>query len=242
MLDESDWTRRPPSKRGQMAHAALDVEGRAVGPAADPGSAFECCLDGCTAVIREASRSRAKRRRRDVAFDMELPIILSALLTTLTSNPDLCASVYVDADGTPYTDANGLTWSRFCAWTGPDAAVLDADVCCTLAGDTAACTLPNRKGRCSSGSMLYYCEYGEVTSTGGVICQRPYPSICDFGFCGDVLPPGSGPLENSICCWGDSCFELETVEDILNCDDIGGYGGYCKNGAQSVDGTVECFD
>jgi hypothetical protein len=41
---------------------------------------------------------------------------LSIILTTLTS-PDLCADVYVNENGVPYTDALGQTWSRFCEST-----------------------------------------------------------------------------------------------------------------------------
>lgn len=171
---------------------------------------------------------------------MGLSIILSTLLTTLA--PDLCAEVYVDENGVPYTDAVGQTWSRFCEWAGPSAPVLDRDICCTTSGDSAACTLPDRKGRCAMGSK-WYCEYGEVISTGGVVCQQPFPSICDFGFCGDVLPPGGGPVEDHLCCWGDgTCTEMTNGQDLFACANNGGYAGYCENGAQNVDGTVDCFD
>jgi hypothetical protein len=98
--------------------------------------------------------------------------------------------VYVDQNGVAYTDAIGQTWSRFCDWSGPSAPLLDRDVCCTISGGNAVCTLPDRKGRCSTGSKMS-CEYGEVTSTGAVVCQQPFPSICDFGFCGDVQPLAS---------------------------------------------------
>ncbi|HLT40591.1 MAG TPA: hypothetical protein VK034_30145 [Enhygromyxa sp.] len=171
---------------------------------------------------------------------MQLSIILTTILTT---TPDLCADVYVDENGEPYTDEVGQTWSRFCEQTGPDAAVLDHDVCCTISGDNARCSLPDRKGRCSRTSQRYYCEHGEATSTGAVVCYQPLSSICDFGFCGGVLPPDGGPLENSLCCWGDgTCIEIETVVDVISCDDFGGYLGYCKNGATNADGTVDCFD
>ena len=81
---------------------------------------------------------------------MELSIILTTLLTTLTSSRDLCADVYVDENGTPYSDAVGQTWSRYCEWTGPGSPVLDRDVCCTLGSNAARCTLPDRKGGCST--------------------------------------------------------------------------------------------
>src|SRR5690606_15568283 len=126
---------------------------------------------------------------------MELSIILTTLLHTLTSSPDLCADVHVDENGTPYMDAVGQTWSRYCEWAGPDSAVLDREVCCTLVRDGAACTLPNRKGRCSTGSRMY-CRHGEVTATGLVVCYQAFPSICEFGFCGAIS--GGGPIEDTL--------------------------------------------
>lgn len=171
---------------------------------------------------------------------MELSIILTTLLNTLTTTPNLCADVYVDANGTPYTDAAGQTLSRYCEWTGPGAPVLARDLCCTLGSDRASCTLPDRKGRCATGSKMY-CEHGEASSS-GVVCYQALPSICDFGFCGGVLPPGSGPSENTLCCWADACFEIETVEHIEDCNAGGGWIGYCFDGAQNQDGTVDCFD
>lgn len=174
---------------------------------------------------------------------MGLSIILTTLLTTNLSSPDLCADVYVDATGMPYTDAIGQTWSRFCEWTGPSAATLELEVCCAISGDVATCTLPNAHGRCFSGASKKYCEFGDVTSTGGVVCYQPFPSVCDFGFCGEVQPPDSGPVEDLLCCYGDDfCTEVESGQDLFSCDLNGGYSGWCENGTQNVDGTVECFD
>jgi hypothetical protein len=153
---------------------------------------------------------------------MGLSIILTTTLFTNLTSPDLCAYVYTDANGVPYTDAIGQTWSRFCEWTGPTAPALDRDVCCTISGDTATCTLPDRKGRCSMGSKMF-CEYGETTSTGAVVCQQPFASACDFGYCGDVLPPNAGPLEDILCCWPDgTCTEIVTVDDVVDCQGFGG--------------------
>jgi hypothetical protein len=171
---------------------------------------------------------------------MGLSIILTTLLTTLT--PDLCADVYVDASGEPYTDAVGQTWSRFCDQTGPDAPVLARDVCCTISGDTATCRLPDRSGRCSTGSKAY-CKYGEATSSGAVFCYQPLPLVCDLGFCGDVAPPNSGPLEVPLCCWPSGvCTAMLSVDDLQGCDDGGGIYGFCQYGATNEDGTVDCFD
>ena len=169
---------------------------------------------------------------------------LSLILTTtiLTTSPDLCADVYVDATGQPYTDAVGQTWSRFCEWTGPSAPVLDLEVCCDISGDDAWCSLPDGNGRCSTGSKAY-CEYGEVTAANGVVCYQPFPSICEFGFCGDVLPPEGGPVEAATCCWANgACVEIETTVDIVSCGLLGGYSGYCDEGVTNDDGTITCFD
>jgi hypothetical protein len=171
---------------------------------------------------------------------MELSIILATLLNTLTSSPDLCADVYVDTSGAPYTDAVGQTLSRYCQWAGPDAPTLDREICCTVDADGAACTVPDRLGRCATGSKMY-CEHGEVRST-GVICYQRLPSICDFGFCGIVHSPESGPLENTLCCWADKCFEIETAGHVDDCSGGGGWIGFCFDGAQNQDGSVDCFD
>lgn len=171
---------------------------------------------------------------------MGLPIILTTLI--LNSSPDLCADVYVDVDGQPITDAVGQTLSRFCEQTGPSAPVLDLDVCCAFAGDVANCSLPDANGRCWAGTNMTYCEYGELTSTGSVACYQPLPSICDFGFCGDVMPPDAGPWEDDLCCWSNGCFDIINVDDVKTCKTIGGYLGYCEDGATKEDGTIECFD
>ena len=158
---------------------------------------------------------------------MGLSIILTTLLTTLA--PDLCADVYTDASGVPYVDAAGQTFARFCEWTGPGAPVLDLEVCCSISGDSATCGLPDSNGRCSTGAKKY-CEYGQATSTGAVVCYQPFPSICDFGFCAEVMPPNGGPFEDELCCWGDgTCTELENGADLTACASNGGYAGWCEN-------------
>jgi hypothetical protein len=172
---------------------------------------------------------------------MELSTILTTFL--LTTHPDLCADVYVDDNGRPYMDAIGQTFSRFCEWTGPDAPVLDRDVCCAVSKDGARCSLPDRKGRCATGSRLYYCEHGEVVSTGGVVCYQPLVNVCDFGFCGNVAPPNAGPLEDGVCCWpSGACTNVGVSQEVIDCVEGGGILGNCKLGATNLDGTVDCFD
>ena len=95
---------------------------------------------------------------------MKLSIILSTLLSTFaTGSPDLCDDVFLDASGDPVTDLVGQTLSRFCKWTGPDAPIWDANVCCTFDVDGAACTRTNSRGGCSTGKR-HYCEHGEAVA------------------------------------------------------------------------------
>jgi hypothetical protein len=172
---------------------------------------------------------------------MQLTTILTTIFAIFATNPDLCAEVYVDANGQPSTDAAGQTLSRYCQPAGPDAPVLASDLCCTIAGDEAACVFPDAEGRCSTGSKVY-CEYGELTRA-GVICQQPFPSACEFGFCETVQPPDLGPIEDLICCWSDgSCTELEAHPQTVACHEGGGYTWWCDDGVQNTDGTIDCFD
>src|SRR5690606_2103068 len=158
------------------------------------------------------------------------------------TSPDLCADVYVDANGQPLTDAAGQTISRYCQPAGPDAPVFDAHACCTIDGDQAACVLPNAKGRGSRGSTRRYCEYGEATRA-GVNCYQPFDSACDHGFCVTVQPPDLGPIEDAVCCFGDGgCIEIENGDDVFTCFAGQGWLFWCDNGAQNADGTVDCFD
>lgn len=76
-----------------------------------------------------------------------------------------------------------------------------------------------------------------------MICYQPFANVCDFGFCGDVLPPDGGPLEDLLCCWpSGACTEVFTAEDWLDCGEFGGVSGSCLYGVTNEDGTVDCFD
>ena len=172
---------------------------------------------------------------------MTLSIILTTVLNTFATSPDLCADVYLDSTGEPLTDAIGQTFARFCQWTGPDAPWFNADVCCIHDAAGAACWLPEREGQCSAGSM-HYCEHATVTSTGGVVCYQSFPSACEFGHCEEAGPSTTPePLGDIICCEGD-CTEVETAAQLGDCIDNNGYLAWCEHGIQNVDGTVDCFD
>jgi hypothetical protein len=172
---------------------------------------------------------------------MTLSIIL---LTTVLNNfasrtPNLCDDVYLDSNGSAYTDWLGQTLSRYCAWTGPDAAVWDANVCCTIDDDGASCSPTDVNGRCWSGLKMY-CEYGAAVSGGGVVCYQPFPSMCDSGLCvqaPDVPPPG---LAIYLACCGESGIcQLIYDEQMGQCQ---GYFLACEFGALHDDGTVDCYD
>ncbi|PRP92410.1 hypothetical protein ENSA5_49180 [Enhygromyxa salina] len=170
---------------------------------------------------------------------MTLSIILTTVLNTFATSPDLCADVYLDSAGQPLTDAIGQTFARFCEWAGPDAPRFNSDVCCVHDATGAACWLPDREGQCTAGSR-YACEHATVTPTGGVVCYQPFPSVCDFGHCQEAgLSITPGPLGDIICCGASDCTEVETVVQL---DDCMGYLAWCEHGIQNVDGTVDCFD
>ncbi|PRQ08960.1 hypothetical protein ENSA7_13590 [Enhygromyxa salina] len=63
-------------------------------------------------------------------------------------------------------------------------------MCCTIDDDGAACSVPDTQGRCATGKRLF-CEYGTRTAGGGVICDQPFPSMCDAGFCIDAIRVGA---------------------------------------------------
>jgi hypothetical protein len=168
---------------------------------------------------------------------MQLSTILSSILKLFATNPDLCADVYADATGEPYTDSIGQTLPRYCQWTGPDAPILNTDVCCDIDDDAAACVLPNVTGRCSIGSP-YYCKYGQVSGA-GVVCFQPFPSACALGLCvqaPDVPPPVQALL--GCCSPGGACVEILPSQ----AGDCEGSFIACTDGVSNEDGTITCFD
>jgi hypothetical protein len=167
---------------------------------------------------------------------MELSIILTTVLSTFstTTSADLCADVYVDADGQPYTDSIGQTLSRYCKWTGPNPPKLASDVCCIIDEDGAACSLPDANGRCTWG-VRRYCQYGEVGASGGVVCMQPFPDACALGHCVQApeLPPPGEPI---IACCTNVCFQVTPGEQSC-----GGTIAACGWGQTNLDGTVTCY-
>lgn len=170
---------------------------------------------------------------------MQLTAILTTVLNIFANSPDLCAEVLLDADGQPWTDSLGQTLSRYCQWTGPDAPVLDAEICCDIEDDAAACVLPDPSGGCPLGDR-YSCRYGKVIR-GGVICLQPFPDACELGHCvkaPELLPPTHADL---LCCHGSWCVDIPKFTSG-DCDDAGGEVSWCDFGETHTDGTVTCHD
>jgi hypothetical protein len=172
---------------------------------------------------------------------MKVSILLISILSNFaTTAPNLCDHVYLDASGDPVTDLVGQTLSRYCEWTGPDAPVWDANVCCTIDADGAGCSRTS-KGRCPTGSKLMYCEHGAATPLGGVTCYQPFPSMCAAGFCAEApdVPPLTGQMVEFIgcCSSGGACQYVQQSEgwecqgELLSCD----------HGVTNADGSIECF-
>ena len=174
-------------------------------------------------------------------------VILVTLLLVSSSvfanPPDLCEQdLYLDNDGDPLTDSQGVTLSRDCQWAGPDVPVWADSVCCSPGTDDqegALCSAADgeTKNRCASGTDEYYCKYGELTLE-GFVCYQSFPSACELGACSAVLAPDGGPQEDVICCIGGICYPW----DDKNYEDCGGVYTWCNSGYSKVDGTVECFD
>lgn len=157
-------------------------------------------------------------------------------LSHASSLPDLCDDVYLDADGVPIHDAKGMTFSRYCEWTGPDAPWWGAAVCCSFDAAGAHCTVPDSRG--CEGAYEMWCDHGEQASDGSVTCYQPFPDICDSGFCLDA-PAGAeqGDAVPVCCIPGDGCYEVDFGD---NCP--GGYLGWCYSPYTNEDGTVGCAD
>ena len=105
--------------------------------------------------------------------------------------------------------------ARFCKWTGPDAPTLDAEVCCIIDDDGAACWLPDSNGRCVAG-IKRSCKYGEVDSEGGVVCLQPLPDGCAAGYCVEApeLPPPTVALV--ACCTAGVCHLIDMSDEQID--------------------------
>jgi hypothetical protein len=173
---------------------------------------------------------------------MKLSIILATLFSTFTTTvPNLCDDVILDASGDPVTDLVGQTLARYCKWTGPDAPVWNANVCCTIDHDGAACSKTSSTGRCTTGTQKMYCEYGAALPTGGVTCYQPLPDACEAGLCiqAPEIIPVAQMSEFVMCCGGGGACQYVHAGNV---DDCQGQILSCDYGILNKDGTVECIE
>ncbi|EDM77436.1 hypothetical protein PPSIR1_38014 [Plesiocystis pacifica SIR-1] len=120
-----------------------------------------------------------------------------------------------------------------CEYTGPDAPVLDADVCLDATGQV------HLKGSvpCAAGAVPFHVRYGEVYDPIAqlVVAYTPLADACaQPGMCEPMLD-GPVPPTNAeaICCVGAICWPGS---------DCGGTLFWCEDGVSNEDGTVTCFD
>lgn len=172
---------------------------------------------------------------------MVITTLLSTLLSTFaTSSPNLCDDVFRDALGNPVTDAVGQTLSRYCAWTGPDAPIWDADVCCSFDDDAAACSVAPA-GHCPTGQKRMYCEHGVADALGGVTCLQPLPDACEAGMCiqAPEQPPVVQKSHMTMCCSpGGVCMYIPYGASF----DCQGQILWCGHGYVEASGLAECWD
>ena len=168
-------------------------------------------------------------------------LLPSLLLFNPNGSPDLCAEPLLGPDGLGISDSTGRYLSRYCEWSGPDVPVWDDDLCCTASPSTLTCTASGTRDEACRSGARYYCEYGERTPTGEVVCYQPWPSACDAGLCVD--PPADGPPIVAVtplvlCCYSNG----ECVWAGYSSGECEGEILHCFWGMTNEDGTAECFE
>jgi hypothetical protein len=121
-----------------------------------------------------------------------------------------------------------------CEYAGPDAPLLNANVCWNGSVARLRGSVP-----CPTGSWPYFVQHGWVDPWGIVQAYIALDDACDHGWC-TVLPPGTVPPtdEGEVCCpletsGGDCTLEvLDCVGEIL----------WCESYEANEDGTVECTE
>ncbi len=150
-------------------------------------------------------------------------IALCTLLAPLTASAeqyrDLCSSV-----------------PGACEHTGPNAPVLDADVCWSEGG---VLTLKGQ-APCPSDAWPYHLGHGELLDplSQEIAAYSPLDWACDHpGLCvsGPVPPEATA---QSLCCEWGVCVPL--VEAV--CNSPASVAVMCFNGVSNEDGSVTCYD
>lgn len=122
-----------------------------------------------------------------------------------------------------------------CEYTGPDAPLLQANVCYGSAIGVRLMT-----GSCPSGSWPYYVEHGEVVDpiTNQVAAYVSLYDACTKANLCVAGPPPPGAEAFPMCC-------KKNAQGGETCYDGGGCGGtmwWCNDGVCNEDGTVTCFN
>lgn len=125
------------------------------------------------------------------------------------------------------------TYPSECEFEGPDAPVLQADVCWN------GSVLALKSGNCPTGYSPYYVQYGEVDVTGAVTAYISLPDACQMGYCTEPPDPVPETVEGDLCCYS-STGTTWCVQDVLNCTmDI----VWCKHHyTDSLTGLEICLD
>ena len=121
-----------------------------------------------------------------------------------------------------------------CDYRGPDAPLLQANVCFG-----SAIGIRLMSGSCPSGTWPYHVKHGEVVDpiTNQVAAYIPLDDACTKpGIC-VAGPPPAGAQEYPMCCTGSG--GSETCYSNSSC---GGTLWWCLDGVCNADGTITCFE
>lgn len=122
-----------------------------------------------------------------------------------------------------------------CDYAGPDAPVLQAEVCWNGTLVTLKGTSP-----CPSGSRTYWAEHGSIDPlTGGVQAYIALDDACTHGWCIELTSGTAWPSNaGEVCCQPEPVTGTCTLE-VLDC---AGEILWCEGYESNSDGTIECME
>jgi len=150
---------------------------------------------------------------------LALVVLLLPATASASQYRDLCASV-----------------PGACEPTGPEAPVLDTDVCWS---DTGELVLKGEDS-CAQGSWAYHLKYGEIVDPveGTIVAYIPLDNACDHpGLCVSGPAPGGTEVQAICCEWG-ICAPYSEVA----CNSASSFAVMCIYGETHADGTVTCYE
>ncbi|EDM74202.1 hypothetical protein PPSIR1_17630 [Plesiocystis pacifica SIR-1] len=123
--------------------------------------------------------------------------------------------------------------SKVCQYTGPNAPILDADVCLDPTGTVRL----KGTAACATGHVPFHVRHGEVYEPLQqlVVAYVPLQRACSVpGLCEPKTEYSTGESnEEVICCIGAVCWPGWDCDGTLF---------WCEDGVSNEDGTVTCFD